>query len=259
MPVHDWTRVDAGIFHHFHTTWIALMAARLNEELPSDYYALAEQRAMGLGPDILTLGREPTATGNGSAGGSKPGPRSDGGVRLAESPPKIRFALSRPGGYKQRRIAVRRTENDRIVAAIEIVSPGNKASRNQFSAFVAKAAEFVSAGIHLVVIDLLPPTPRDPEGIHQAIWGAETEPVVSPSAPQLLTVASYVAGPEERAYVELLAVGDPLPASPLFLEPDFYAPLPLEETYMAAFRGIPRHLSAILTAPVDGGGAGNGA
>ena len=22
MPVHDWTRVDAGIFHHFHVVWI---------------------------------------------------------------------------------------------------------------------------------------------------------------------------------------------------------------------------------------------
>jgi hypothetical protein len=22
MPIHDWTRVDAGIFHHFHQQWI---------------------------------------------------------------------------------------------------------------------------------------------------------------------------------------------------------------------------------------------
>ena len=22
MPIHDWTRVDAGIFHHFHQRWI---------------------------------------------------------------------------------------------------------------------------------------------------------------------------------------------------------------------------------------------
>ena len=22
MPIHDWTRVDAGIFHHFHTSWV---------------------------------------------------------------------------------------------------------------------------------------------------------------------------------------------------------------------------------------------
>jgi hypothetical protein len=56
----------------------------------------------------------------------------------------------------------------------------------------------------------------------------------------------------------LLAVGDPLPASPLFLESDLYVPLPLEDTYTAAFRGIPRHLTEVLTAPADGGGAANG-
>src|SRR5207248_2755294 len=31
MPVHDWTRVDAGAFHSFHTTWVALLGVRLNE------------------------------------------------------------------------------------------------------------------------------------------------------------------------------------------------------------------------------------
>src|ERR687884_439463 len=30
MPVHDWTRVDAGIFHHFHHAWIAEISSALN-------------------------------------------------------------------------------------------------------------------------------------------------------------------------------------------------------------------------------------
>ena len=43
MPVHDWTRVDAGIFHHFHTSWMDEIAGALNAGLlPPDYYALAE-------------------------------------------------------------------------------------------------------------------------------------------------------------------------------------------------------------------------
>ena len=46
MSVHDWTRVEAGIFHDFHTVWIAEIRSALNEGLlPSDYYALAEQHA----------------------------------------------------------------------------------------------------------------------------------------------------------------------------------------------------------------------
>ena len=56
MPVHDWTRVSSGIFHHFHLEWIGDLSRQLNRGLlPPDYYALAEQIAGGLGPDVLTL------------------------------------------------------------------------------------------------------------------------------------------------------------------------------------------------------------
>jgi hypothetical protein len=33
-------------------------------------------------------------------------------------------------------------------------------------------ADILSQGIHLVIVDLFPPTPRDPQGIHKAIWDA---------------------------------------------------------------------------------------
>src|SRR5262245_29859786 len=47
---------------------------------------------------------------------------------------------------------------------------------------------------HLLVIDLLPPTPRDPHGMHKAIWDEiEEEPFeLPPDKP--LTLAAYVAG-----------------------------------------------------------------
>ena len=58
MPIHDWTRVGAGIFHHFHLEWIGDLSRVLNRGLlPPDYYALAEQFAGGFGPDVLTLQR----------------------------------------------------------------------------------------------------------------------------------------------------------------------------------------------------------
>ena len=44
MPIHDWTRVDAGIFHDFHLGWIAEIRHVLNGGLlPPNYYALAER------------------------------------------------------------------------------------------------------------------------------------------------------------------------------------------------------------------------
>jgi hypothetical protein len=56
MPIHDWTRVDAGIFHHFHQRWIGVITDVLNQRLlPREYYALAEQQGSGFEPDVLTL------------------------------------------------------------------------------------------------------------------------------------------------------------------------------------------------------------
>ena len=33
MPIHDWTRVDAGIYHHFHHEWISSINHALNRGL----------------------------------------------------------------------------------------------------------------------------------------------------------------------------------------------------------------------------------
>jgi len=56
MPMHDWTKVEAGIFHAFHHRWISALSDALNGgKLPADYYALPEQVAAGFGPDVLTL------------------------------------------------------------------------------------------------------------------------------------------------------------------------------------------------------------
>lgn len=56
MPIHDWTRVDAGVSHASHQQWIIALSNALNAGiLPSDYDALPEQLAAGFGPDVLTL------------------------------------------------------------------------------------------------------------------------------------------------------------------------------------------------------------
>src|SRR4051794_14123836 len=56
MPIHDWTRVDAGIFHHFHQQWVVAITNVLNMRvLPGAFYALTEQQGAGFEPDVLTL------------------------------------------------------------------------------------------------------------------------------------------------------------------------------------------------------------
>ena len=63
VPMHDWTKVEAGIFHAFHHEWISEISRTLNGGLlPSSYYALPEQVAAGFGPNVPTLQNVPPQT-----------------------------------------------------------------------------------------------------------------------------------------------------------------------------------------------------
>ena len=56
MPIQDWARVDAGLFHAFHQSWIIRLCDTLNaDRLPADYFALPEPSISGPIPDVLTL------------------------------------------------------------------------------------------------------------------------------------------------------------------------------------------------------------
>src|SRR6266498_4931350 len=54
MPIHDWTRVSAGVFHDFHIAWMAQLSRRMNSGLlPEDHYAMAERAGTGVAADVL--------------------------------------------------------------------------------------------------------------------------------------------------------------------------------------------------------------
>ncbi len=240
MPIHDWSRVDAGIFHDFHHAWIEEIKRSLNRGLlPPDYYALAEQITGPMGPDVLTL-RAPDIAGHRHSNKS-----NGAGVAVAERPPKVRFhMIAEASEYaeKANKIVIRHRSGHGIVAMVEIVSPGNKSSGRALTAFVQKTEEALAAGIHLLVVDLFPPGPRDPQGIHGVIWGelGGWQQSYEQSSGKPLTLVAYAAGFTDSAYVQPLAVGEPLPEMPLFLTPDDYVNTPLEETYLAAYQGVPR-------------------
>ena len=215
MPVHDWTRVDAGTFHHFHTTWITHISDALNGGLlPKGYYAMAEQHA-GLGiADVLTLQTEAQATAT---------PREDGPVAVAEAPPRVgRKVVAGPNAtYRatRRTLAIRHVSGHRIVALLEILSPANKDRVSSVDDFVEKVHAALRLQCHLLVVDLFPPGPHDPHGIHGAIWETfDLEDYVQPADKPLLLVA-YVARNIPEAYLEPIGVGDVLPEMPLFLQP----------------------------------------
>ena len=238
MPIHDWTRVKPGTFHNFHYRWVAAIMDALNAGvLPAGYFAMAEQIVGGPEPDVITLqARSPT-------GGTRAG-----GVAVQQAAPTARFVERTESdryARKANRVAIRH-ELGEVVAVIEVVSPGNKDSRHATRAFVVKAAELIDQGVNLLVVDLFPPTARDPQGIHKAVWDEFTDNTFELPPGKPLTMVSYEAGPTKTAYVEPVAAGDELPVMPLFLTPGWYVNVPLDATYQTTWGLLPAELKQLL-------------
>ena len=217
MPVHDWTRVEAGIFHDFHTVCIGQIRTALNEGLlPEGYYALAEQHASRSIMDVLTLHASPASRE------PLPLPPATGGIALADAPPRVRRrqTVEQAALTRRRTLAIRHVSRHRLVAILEIISPANKDRAAHVEEFAAKAVSALEVGIHLLLVDLFPPGQHDPQGMHGVIrqrLEQSDEPYDLP-AEEPLTLASYAAGTKVDIYLEHLAVGAVLPKMPLFLK-----------------------------------------
>jgi len=186
-------------------------------------------------PDVVTLQARP--------------PKGDaGGIAVATAPPTARvIARFEKINYAKRadRVVIRHGRG-KVVGIIEIMSPGNKDSRNAIRTFVEKAADILNQGVNLLVVDLFPPTPRDPQGIHKAIWDEFVDEPFEAWTGKHLTVASYIGGDLPTAYVESVGVGDPLPSLPIFLSETRYIPAPLEGTYLQAWAVFPALLKELI-------------
>jgi hypothetical protein len=114
---------------------------------------------------------------------------------------------------------------------------------------IDKTLEFLDAGIHVVILDLFPPGPRDPQGIHAAIWSEIKDETFTLPGDKPLTLVAYAAGLVTRAFIEPVAVRDTLQNMPLFLEPELYVQVPLERAYCTAFDAVPRRGREVLQSP----------
>jgi hypothetical protein len=235
MPIHDWTKAPGGYFHHFHQRWTVTICDALNAGLlPKGVFALIEQHAGAAVPDVLALETRPPR--------ERDYANEPGGVAVATEPPKTRF-ISRETeetvyAAKANRVSIYR--DDEIIAVIEIVSPGNKSGAASLKQFMEKSLQLLENCIHLLVVDLFPPTSRDPQGIHGAIWGQIQDDGFALPPDKPLTLASYVGGQVKTAYVEPVAVGDILPEMPVFLDTKAYVRTPLEESYQATWNLCPQ-------------------
>lgn len=244
MPVHDWTRVGSGIFHDFHGRWIGAIRDYLNAgNLPHDYYALGEQVAAGPQPDVVAL--QTTAADDAPDAIAENG----GAIAVLEAPPRVKYVdeveadtYARTARY----VAIYHACGDRVVAFIEIVSPGNKRSIHELDRFLDKLDGAVRRGIHLLVIDLHPPGKFDPRGIHAAFWARRSDNPHGVSEAEPLVMSAYCVHDAPRAYFEPVRVGAVLPYMPIFLTPYHYVNVPIERTYLESWRGVPDRWKQVL-------------
>lgn len=248
MPVHDWTRVTAGTFHHFHNAWIVALSNALNGGvLPEGYYALGEQRTGEVSPDVLALHEAMSPAPQVSAMGGD----ERGMIAVAEHPPQVTATLQATtdaGLYlpTRRTLVIYHTTADRIVALIEILSPATKHSQLTLADFLAKVGAALRAGYHVLVVDLWPPGRYDPSGIHGVIWDYITGQPWPVQTELPLTLASYCASLPITAYIEPTRVASRLPDMPLFLTPEHYIYVPLEQTYMLAWQSVPQRWRRVI-------------
>ncbi len=231
MPMHDWTRVSAGSYHNFHLLWIGQILTHLNKGLlPDGCYAMGEQRVDGPEPDVVTFRQA----------GSQ-----NAAVGLLDAPPQTQLHVRSPESdayaAKANRVSVYNSE-DRVIAVLELVSPGNKDSTRAYKNFIGKLLEFIECSVHVLVVDPFPVWPTAPQTVFDALCtnlDLPTTPSNERHKPlQVVSVNANSRGGHEL-FAETFAVDESLPIMPLFLLPGEYINVPLEVSYQAAWNGLP--------------------
>jgi hypothetical protein len=170
-------------------------------------------------------------------------PPATGGTLVAQTPPRLsrRQTIDPVALSRRRTLAVRHVSGHRLVALLEILSPANKDRPESIQDFATKVVDTLDSGVHLLLVDLFPPGPSDPDGLPGVLrrrLEQSDEPCDLP-AQHPLTLASYLAGPRIDVDIEHVAVGSSLRDMPLYLRPDRYVNVPLEATYQGAYAGMP--------------------
>ena len=238
MPLLDHFRPPLSQERHwesFHAAWSGALADALNQQLPAGYFAEELTHAGDeVEIDVATFeGRAPAAVerGNGSATATAPA--------HTWSPPAPAFTIPNVfvDDFEVRVFATR--TGPTLVAAIELVSPGNKDRPETRRAFAIKCASYLHQGISLIVIDIV--TDRLANLHNEIMHLVRAAPaVLLPPELGLYAAAYRPIRRDGREEIDLwpcrLALAESLPKLPLVVNPEVILPVDLEATYMDACR-----------------------
>lgn len=217
----------------FHSNWATKIADALTERwLPPNY--IAEEHAH-FGPsveiDVATFEREASTTEE----------RKGAVVATAEpkvwSPPDADGVLPAvfPETFEVRVLST--DTGPKLVAAIELVSPGNKDRPAERTAFATKCASYLYQGISVIVVDIV--TNRRANLHNEILRIMEAGDLLQlPQEAYLYAVAYRPLRRGPRDDIDVwrapLALGQPLPVLPLGLRADLAIPVDFETPYADA-------------------------
>jgi hypothetical protein len=215
----------------FHAQWAGSLAAALNRDLPRPRYFAATQAHVGakVEADVAEFEALPEAGGltNGVAGVAV----------QTYAPPVTELAMPLvfPDDFEVQVFDTR--GGARLVAVIELVSPGNKDRAEHRRAFAIKSAAYLQRGIGLVVVDVVTERQFNLHNELAALLGQD-ERYRMPAEVFLYAVAyrpvSLHGTNQASLWMVPLNVGQPLPRLPLALRGNGCVPIDLEATYNEA-------------------------
>jgi hypothetical protein len=240
MPLRDHFRPP--IWNHsswegFHGMWPATMVQQLYRVLPDDFSA--EPRVhLGTYFEIDVCAYEndgPDRVRVASAGGP-------GGVATAPwAPPQPTMTCDTDltEQYEYEVLVYDQSRGRQLVAAVEIVSPGNKDRPENRRAFVAKCAGLLQKRVCVSMVDLVTTRQFNLYAELLELIG-RSDPAFSPTPPA--TYATTCRGrkvrdkPRFETWAYPLIVAQPLPTLPIWLTDELAVSLDLEASYEEACR-----------------------
>jgi hypothetical protein len=215
----------------FHSAWAGDIMGWLNRMLPRRYRAYIQTHlGRQIEADVTEYDR-PAEPSEGQVNGP-------GTVAVQTYAPPV-VALTLPVVYPDD-LEVQVMEQRgtrRLVAVVELVSPGNKDRPEKRAAFAAKCAAYLQRGIGVVTVDTVTTEHFHLHNDLAQVLRLPTQYLLPQE--QFLSAVSYrPARREERNELDVwpfpLTVGGPLPVVPLALKGTRAVPLDLETTYMEA-------------------------
>jgi hypothetical protein len=216
----------------FHGAWPTMIVAALARRMPPGY--VAEPRVhLGayyeidvasfeeMTPSSLTLEASAAEVGIATAAWAPPRPTL---VVVSDLPDQYEYEVR----------VYDTTDERRLVAAVEIVSPANKDRPEHRRVFVAKCATLLRQGVCVAIVDLVTTRSFNLYADLLDLIG-QTDPSLAPEPPSLYGAVCRARRegdvPQLEMWAHPLVIGQQLPTLPLWLSDNLAIPLELEASY----------------------------